>query len=99
MRRVAGTPKISETHLLHLTDKSCPDNLTSRYRKVPREDRGANSMQSNTRPRSGSTLEMPLSRRRPITIWTNDFHISTIGTVKALLRPRGVEFIDKSLSV
>eukprot|EP00038_Savillea_parva_P029209 m.69519 g.69519 ORF g.69519 m.69519 type:complete len:908 (-) comp8589_c0_seq1:73-2796(-) len=35
---------------------------------------------------------------RPLTVWSNDFHISTIGTVKSLLQPRGVVFIDKSLS-
>uniref|UniRef100_A0A0G4GV25 Uncharacterized protein n=1 Tax=Chromera velia CCMP2878 TaxID=1169474 RepID=A0A0G4GV25_9ALVE len=31
-------------------------------------------------------------------VWTNDFHISTIGNVKKLLEPIGVKFIDKSLS-
>ena len=31
-------------------------------------------------------------------VWSNDFHISTIGNVKKLLAPEGIEFIDKSLS-
>lgn len=31
-------------------------------------------------------------------VWSNDFHISTIGNVKKILQPKGVKFIDKSLS-
>jgi hypothetical protein len=34
-----------------------------------------------------------------ITVWSNDFHITTIGNVKHLLTPKGVHFIDKSLSL
>lgn len=33
-----------------------------------------------------------------ITVWSNDFHISTIANVKKILEPMDVNFIDKSLS-
>jgi hypothetical protein len=40
----------------------------------------------------------PMSVRKTVVVWTNDFHISTIGNVKKLLQEDGVTFIDKSLS-
>lgn len=40
----------------------------------------------------------PVSVKRQVVVWTNDFHISTIGNVKKLLQGGGVTFIDKSLS-
>jgi len=40
----------------------------------------------------------PLAPRARPVVWSNDFHIATIGNVKALLQPLGVKFIDKSLS-
>jgi hypothetical protein len=36
--------------------------------------------------------------RKTVVVWTNDFHISTIGNVKKLLQGDGVTFVDKSLS-
>lgn len=43
------------------------------------------------------TWRGPFGEASPV-VWSNDFHISTIGNVKELLQPFGVRFIDKSLS-
>jgi hypothetical protein len=40
----------------------------------------------------------PLFKEKKLVIWSNDFHISPIQDLKELLRPLGVDFIDKSLS-
>jgi hypothetical protein len=48
-------------------------------------------------PEPGSASPLP-SASPSLTVWSNDFHISTIGNVKKLLQPQGVVFIDKSLS-
>ncbi|ELT90573.1 hypothetical protein CAPTEDRAFT_209626 [Capitella teleta] len=39
-----------------------------------------------------------LFQRRPLVIWSMDYHIGPIQDVKSLLEPLGVHFIDKSLS-
>lgn len=39
-----------------------------------------------------------LKRSSAVVVWSNDFHVSTIGNVKALLKREDVHFIDKSLS-
>jgi len=36
--------------------------------------------------------------KKPLVIWSNDYHISPINDLKHLLKPLGVRFIDKSLS-
>jgi len=75
------------------------------YRKVPRgaggatlSDGEANTMRADAQQLQQHSAVLSSQWGRPIIIWSNDFHISTIATVKKLLRPRGVEFIDKSLS-
>jgi len=36
--------------------------------------------------------------KKPLVIWSNDYHIAPINDLKHLLKPLGVRFIDKSLS-
>jgi hypothetical protein len=44
------------------------------------------------------TLPTPTSRHAAFTVWSNDLHISPIANIKKALIPKGVKFIDKSLS-
>ena len=50
----------------------------------------------------GPTLQMyateVLFPKKPLVLWSNDYHISPINDLKHLLKPFGVTFIDKSLS-